>query len=400
MTDIDVELYDDVERVPVEDLVPYVNNPKDHPENQIEKLVSSIKNFGFTVPLIVDGDGEVIAGHARLKAAERLGLEEVPVIQRGDLSEAEVRALRIADNRVAESKWDNELLAVELEQLQDHDLGTEVTGFEKEEVEDIMQVKDEVEEDDFEADKEEVETGIERGDVFKLGDHYLMCGDSTKDIETLLDVDPSIDSFDVLLTDPPYGISVVGDSPRLSGGSLGFNPDDKGKPKNYRPVEGDDTDYDPSFLLSYGDIQLIFGAQCFASKLPENPRWLVWDKKPESNTGNFFGDAELIWTNDTDRKSVKIYRHIWNGMVREGDRKAEGERVHPTQKPVGLLGEFLKDYSEEKDTVLDPYGGSGSTLIACEQLNRRCFMRELNPVYCQVIIDRWEEYTGNTAEEL
>lgn len=210
-----------------------------------------------------------------------------------------------------------------------------------------------------------------------------------------------------MLTDPPYGISIVenkkvgGDSPITFKGVV--HRDGKNrilhKAKEYAPVIGDETtetaqrNYDVS--KNYSKNQIIFGGNYFTDFLPPSRCWIVWDKQ---NSGTF-ADAELAWTSFD--KGVKLYKFMWNGLAREGSRKIEGTtRVHPTQKPVGMLGNILRDFSEENDMILDCFGGSGSTLIACEQLNRTCYMCELDPHYCDVIIQRWENLTGETAKRL
>lgn len=207
------------------------------------------------------------------------------------------------------------------------------------------------------------------------------------------------------MTDPPYGINVVavdkigGDKPFGSKGKVGYG--EKGKNKildcnEYAPIIGDDTTdtaracYDVALIKS--KEQIIFGGNYFTDFLPPSRCWVVWDKQ---NTGNF-ADAELAWTSFD--KGVKLYHFLWNGLCREGSREVEGKtRVHPTQKPVGMLGDILKDFTKDNDTVLDMFGGSGSTLIACEQLGRKCFICELDEHYCDVIIQRWENFTGKKA---
>ena len=200
-----------------------------------------------------------------------------------------------------------------------------------------------------------------------------------------------------MLTDPPYGINVVavdkigGDKPfgKVGGGKIVAS-------NEYSPIIGDDTTdtaracYDVALIKS--KEQIIFGGNYFTDFLPPSRCWVVWDKQ---NTGNF-ADAELAWTSFD--KGVKLYHFLWNGLCREGSREVEGRsRVHPTQKPVGMLGDILKDFTKDNDTVLDMFGGSGSTLIACEQLGRKCFICELDTHYCDVIIQRWENFTGKKA---
>lgn len=194
---------------------------------------------------------------------------------------------------------------------------------------------------------------------------------------------------ELLLTDPPYGISVVQNN-QVGGGKIA-------KTNEYAPIIGDETtetaqkNYEIVKYIS--NDQIIFGGNYFTDFLKPSRCWLVWDKQ---NTGNF-ADAELAWT--SFEKGVKLYKFMWNGLCREGSREVEGKkRVHPTQKPVGLMANILQDFTKENDTVLDCFGGSGSTLIACEQTKRKCRTMELDPHYCDVIIKRWEQLTGQKAE--
>jgi hypothetical protein len=174
-------------------------------------------------------------------------------------------------------------------------------------------------------------------------------------------------------------------------------------PKVYRKVEGDYVPFDPQPFLAYGKTKILFGGNHYAHLLPESHHWIVWDKKPDSahdTESTTFSEVELAWTN-IKRRSSRMYRFHWAGMTREGDRKEELDtRIHPTQKPVGLMAMILLDYSKEGDTVLDPFAGSGSTLIACEKLNRPSFHVEIDPYYCTLILDRWEKFTGRKAERL
>lgn len=239
------------------------------------------------------------------------------------------------------------------------------------------------------------------GDIYQLGDHRVMCGDSTKDLPKLIN---GI-TVDLLLTDPPYGIDVVNVKGETGGGGkLGFTGGGGiVKARKWKAIIGDNEEYDPQFLLQLSKTQIIFGANHFANKLPNNSKWIVWDKKTEGKSGGHtdtFSDVELAWTN-IKGKSTKIYRFLWSGLIREGNRNEElKERVHPTQKPVGLLINIIKDYSKENDIILDPYLGSGSTLIACEQTNIICYGMELDPGYVDVIVKRWENFTGKKAKLL
>lgn len=378
----------DIVNLKLEELKPYEKNPRKNAE-AVKYVAESIRQFGFKVPIVIDKNNVIVAGHTRYKAAKKLGIREVPCIIADDLTDEQVKAFRLADNKVAEkAEWDFDLLFDELDDILNIDM--EALGFEF----DVEDEEAQATEDEFDSELPE-EPKARRGDIYKLGKHRLMCGDSTSvdDLDKLLNGERAV----LFLSDPPYGIDVVknekvgGDKPFGNGGGNNIV-----KANNYIPIKGDDTtetaqmNYD--IVSQITDNQIIFGGNYFTDFLPPKACWIVWDKE---NTGNF-ADVELAWT--SFNKGAKLYRWLWNGLCRKGERSVEGKsRVHPTQKPVGLLGEILKDFSKENDTILDCFGGSGSTLIACEQLNRRCFMMEYEPHYIDVIIARWEQFTGEKA---
>jgi len=361
------------------ELTPYRNNPRKN-DAAVDKVAASIAEFGFKVPVVIDKNGIIVAGHTRYKAAQKLGMSEIPCIVADDLTEEQIKAFRLADNKVGEfAEWDFDLLADELQDITDIDMsefGFDISG--------IGDAEDpEVIEDDV---PEEVETRCKPGDLWKLGGHRLICGDST-DVAV---IDRLMDGAKakLLLTDPPYGIK----ADKGFSGAGGF--DGKGKPierRHYRDEwdserpEKDVFDY----ICLMAENAIIFGGNFFTDELPVGNHWLVWNKH---NTMPTFSDAELAWTN-IKRNSVKIYDVEWNGLIGK-----EKERFHPTQKPVKLFASILNDYTEENNAICDFFGGSGSTLIASEQLNRKCYMCELDPHYCDVIIQRWENLTGKIAE--
>lgn len=387
----------EVQEVAVSSLKPYERNAKIHGKEQIEKLKASILEFGFLTPCLIDRDNNIIAGHGRVMAASELGMQTVPCVYIEGLTEAQRRAYILADNRLGElGEWNMDIVDLELTELDDMNFDVSVTGFE------LPSEDDDVEITEDEVPEPPEEPKSKMGDIWQLGDHRLMCGDAT----VITDVEKLIDGNEIglALTDPPYGISVVQSSEVGGGGALHF---DSGRLRQggggnivqsstYMEVRGDDTtdtardNY--SIIRELTKNQIIFGGNYFTDFLSPSRCWIVWDKQ---NTGNF-ADAELAWT--SFEKSVKLYHYMWNGLAREGSRKAEGvHRVHPTQKPVGLFGKILQDYSEKGECVLDCFGGSGTTLIACEQTGRKCFMMEYEPHYCDVIINRWETFTGREA---
>ena len=391
-----------IEMIKLDVLKPYEKNARRHEAADVAAIVKSIEAFGFNDPVGVWGPQNVIVeGHGRVLAARQLGMTEVPCIRLDELTDEQRRAYALAHNKTAElSSWDIDLLPLELQDLPSYDMTS--FGFT-----DVPQGGSDpdpvIEEDDFDEDTDEIEARVQPGDAWQLGVHRLVCGDSTdpEAIDRLLDGVKA----DLLLTDPPYGISVVQGSKVGVDNSLHFKTDSydragRGehivKSRLYRAVIGDDTtdtaraNYEAAVERS--DNQIIFGGNYFTDFLPPSRCWIVWDKQ---RTGNF-ADAELAWTSFD--KGVKLYHFLWNGLCRAGSREVEGvKRVHPTQKPVGMIGDILKDFTKEGDIVLDCFGGSGTTLIACEQLNRRCRMMELDPYYCDVIIARWEKLTGKEA---
>jgi site-specific DNA-methyltransferase (adenine-specific) len=375
----------------IDDIKPYVNNPRFN-DDAVDAVKNSIKEFGFKVPIILDKNNEIVAGHTRYKASLELGLKEVPCIVADDLNEEQIKAFRLADNKVAEkAEWDIDLLNNELDDILNIDMSD--FGFD-------LDLEDEEEKEIIEDEVPEVpeEPKAKLGDIYQLGNHRLMCGDSTKeeDVAKLMNGVKA----DMVFTDPPYGIDIV--QGKKVGGDKSFGKVDGGsivKSNTYSTIIGDSTtdtarkNYE--IIKEISNNQIIFGGNYFTDFLKPSKCWCVWDKQ---NTGNF-ADVELAWTSFD--KGAKIYHYLWNGLVREGSRDLElSKRVHPTQKPVGMIINILKDFTEENNSIIDCFGGSGSTLIACEQLNRKCYMMELDEHYVDVIIQRWENFTGEKAIKL
>lgn len=376
----------------VVDLIPYVNNARTHSDEQVTQIASSIKEFGFNNPILTDGENGVIAGHGRLLAAKKLGLETVPTIELAGLTEAQKKAYILADNKIAlNSGWDEELLKIELDDLQLQGIDLETVGFSDEELQNITPPVLAEESDDDEIDEDKVSEALTiepisfAGAAWRCGRHLVICGDST--IKDNVTIDTK--EFDLLLTDPPYGISIVSSGGNVGGGNIV-------KTRKYLPVKNDETTETALKAIELAKEitknQIIFGGNYFSEALSSSPCWLVWDKQ---NTGNF-ADCELMWT--SFKTAIRKFKWMWNGLARQGIRAEEGkERIHPTQKPVGLLAEILEKYSQPNQTVLDMFGGSGSTLIACEKTNRICTIVEYEPAYVDLIVKRWQEYTGQKA---
>lgn len=371
--------------IKLSDLKPYERNPRNNKE-AVDYVANSIREFGFKNPIIVDKNNVIVAGHTRYLACKKLGIKEVPCVIADDLTDEQIKAFRLADNKVAEiATWDLDLLDEELDDILNFDMSD--FGF------DVgLEEPEEAQEDEFDIDELPEEPKAKLGDIYQLGNHRLMCGDSTSidDVEKLIDKN----KIDLVLTDPPYGISVVSDDGKVG---ADFGIAQKG---NYMPVKGDDTtDTTKEFYNTCVAVginkYILFGGNYFTDILPFSDGWLIWDKRCESGIKNTFADAEMAWC--SFHTPVRIYRQLWNGMIREGEHE---KRVHPTQKPVRMLGEIIKDFSNENDDILDCFGGSGSTIIACEQTGRNCYMMEYEPHYIDVIIARWEQYTGKKARKV
>ena len=353
----------DVQEVSLEKLRPYERNAKKHGAGQIEKLKASIIEFGFLTPCLIDNNYNIIAGHGRVMAAKELGIGSVPCVFIEGLSEEQRRAYVLADNRLGElGEWDMELVFDELKELDDLGFDIELTGFEMpEEIPEVI-------EDNFDEDAIPDEPRTKLGDLWQLGDHRLICGDSTdvNVIERLMDGVKA----DMVMTDPPYGINAE----KMTMGS--------GAKEFYRGKDWDSERPDISIAFTLADNICIWGGNYFTDVLPISNDWLVWHKK---NDGLSFSECELAWTNFG--RNVRHISHHW------GDEK----KLHVTMKPVEVIAWAIQQAKERAELIVDLFGGSGSTLIACEQLNRKCFMCELDPHYCDVIINRWETLTGREA---
>jgi 16S rRNA G966 N2-methylase RsmD len=369
----------------VSDLVPYINNSRTHSEEQTIQIASSISEFGFTNPVLIDDTNNLIAGHGRLLAAKKLGLEEVPAIVLTGLSKAQKKAYVIADNQLAlNSGWDLDMLKIEIEGLKELDFDIGLLGFEDDFLDGLLEEEPAEGLTDEDEVPEPPETPISvLGDIWQLGNHRLMCGDST----SIDAVDKLMDGLkpNVVFTDPPYGISIVSANGSVGGGTIG----------KYREVLGDgDTTVavDAFNLCKTMNIPEIFfwGANHYSSVLPNSSCWVVWDKQGGKSVT--FADCELCYTNL--KKPVRMFTHIWDGFRRDSEKGEK--RVHPTQKPVKLFVDIWNKFNTGQ-VVLDLFLGSGSTLIACETSERVCYGMELDEKYVDVIISRWQSYTGKEA---
>ena len=384
----------------VSDLIPYANNPRNNVD-AVDAVAASIAEFGFKVPMVIDSRGVIVAGHTRLLAARRLGLETVPCVIADDLTDAQIKAFRLADNKVAEiATWDPEKLDLELQGLTEIDM--EPFGFETTDTEDNESTT--AVEDDYESTVDD-EPKAKVGDVYQLGAHRLMCGDSTGKnvIDKLLDGQKA----DMVFTDPPYGMNLDTDFSGMKTrldfakeeGIAGGKKYEQGKVDEFHPEM-----IDAVFAIDADEV-FLWGADYFTELLPNknDGSWFVWDKRANGNddiTEDYSSDKmygscfELCWSKRKHKRDIA--RVKWAGVFGI-EQEFDHKRHHPTQKPIKLAGWFLDRYSKEGQVIIDLFGGSGSTLIACEQLNRKCYMCELDPHYVDVIIDRWETFTGKKA---
>jgi len=371
-----------IEQLPIDELMPFAGNPRKHSPEAIAKLVKSIEHFGWTNPILLDQEGRVLAGHARLKAAKQMGMKTVEV-KRLPLSGDDAELYVIQDNKSAEhTEWDWPKLGDLLGKLDTGEMDLELSGFEVGEIEGLVQGLDNanpvIEDEAPEVPK--VATS-KTGDLWLLGEHRLLCGDSTKaeDVERLMGGEKA-----GLVSDPPYGISV--NTSWLS--ALNVN---RGKPAcvNDDTLANDDGHLDLSWAYQYAEW-LVFGFPHVARQ-EAYTGLLVWDKRGDGGEGGLGNPVEVAASNAFN--GYRLIRHVWAGYIKE---KGEVRENHPTQKPVGTMVDAIKLLKAQ--TLYDPFVGSGTTIIAAEQLGRKCYAMEIEPLYVDVAVKRWENFTGKTAK--
>lgn len=370
-----------VQEIKLKDIKPYGKNPRKN-DDAVPYVAESIKQFGFKVPIVIDKNNVIVAGHTRYKAAKKLGFKSVPCIIADDLTDEQIKAFRLADNKVSEkAEWDLDLLDSEIEEIFDIDMTDFGFELESEELE--------AEEDEYQGTVPE-DPVTQKGDMWKLGEHILLCGDSTyiTDVEKLMYEEKA----DMCFTDPPYGYE--------------YQSNLRKKSKKFDVIENDDKilDFFPSIQLVCNGFIFI----CTTWKVLD--KWIPLFKKYHDLTnmiiwnkgGGGIGDLKhtfstdyevILCTNNGKEITGKRIGSVWTIK-----KDSSSEYVHPTQKPIKLSEFAIRNTTERGDIVLDLFGGSGSTLIACEQMDRRCRMMEYDPAYCDVIVDRWEKFTGNKAK--
>ncbi len=388
---------------PVEKLIPYARNARTHSAEQVAQVAASIAEFGWTNPILAGADGIVIAGHARLLAARKLGMTEVPVIVLDHLTESQRRALVLADNRLAlNAGWDEEMLRVEMAALEEDGFNLEVVGFTDEEIEDLLREPEEVHtgNTDDDAVPETPETAITvPGDVWILGEHRLLCGDATQmaDVEKVL----AGGLADMVFCDPPYNVN------------YGATMKDKLR-GNKRKIANDDLGQDFEQFLQDACVNILAVTKGAIYVCMSSSELHTLQKAFRDSGGHW--STFVIWAKNTFTMGRSDYQrqyepilygwkegtdHFWCGARDQGDvwfvKKPAVNDLHPTMKPVELVERAIRNSSKGRDTVLDPFGGSGTTIIACEKAGRQARVIELEPKYCDVIVARWQEFTGKQA---
>jgi DNA modification methylase len=388
-----------IEQWPVNDLTPYSNNARTHSDDQVQQIANSISEFGFVSPILVGSDKTIIAGHGRLMAAKQLNMAEVPVIVLDHLTEQQRQALVIADNQITlQGGWDEELLAQEIQSLDDLDFDLELLGFDEKELNGLLEpVVDESNEDEVPEDSDVVISRL--GDLWLLGKHRLLCGDSTKqdDVNTVLDGQLA----DMAFLDPPYNID------------YGNTVRNKIRGNNNKILNDNLGDQFYAFLLdacthvvstTKGCIYIAMSSseldtlkRAFVDAGGKWSTFIIWAKNHftmgRSDYQRQYEPMLYGWKDGND--------HYWCGDRNQSDiwfvDKPARNDLHPTMKPVALVERAIRNSSKTDDLVLDTFGGSGTTLIACEKTNRQARLVELDPKYIDVIIKRWQEYSGKDA---
>lgn len=384
----------EMQLVPVTKLVPYVNNARTHSPEQINKLRASLREFGFINPVIIDRNYGVIAGHGRIMAAKEEGITEVPCVFADHLSEAQKKAYILADNRMAmDAGWDEELLRVEIEALQGMDFDPLLTGFDEAELADLFGEETEAKEDDFDVDAElEKPTVTQSGDVWTLGRHRLICGDSTQ-AETF-DILMQGKKANLVVTDPPYNVNYEGTAGKIKNDNMAsekFYQFLLDAFTNIARVMADDA----SIYVFHADTEGLNFRKAFSDAGFYLSGCCIW-KKPSL----VLGRSPYQWQHEPCLYGWKKNgKHQWYSdrkqtTIWEFD-KTKKNTDHPTMKPIPLLAYPICNSSMSNTLILDPFGGSGSTLIACEQTDRSCYTAELDEKYCDVIVKRYIEQVGS-----
>lgn len=378
----------------VSELIPYVRNARTHSEAQVAQIAASIREFGFLSPILVAEDNTILAGHGRLAAALKLGLKKVPCVKENHLTETQKRAYIIADNKLSlNAGWDNELLAVELSELEGADFNLDLLGFDEAELSSIFDADKDVNEDDFDVEKELEEPCFSKtGDMWTLGKHRIICGDATKleTYKTLLENT----KVNLVVTDPPYNVNYEGAAGKIKNDNMENDKFYQFLFNSFVNMEQAMAD-DASIYVFHADTEGLNFRKAFQDAGFYLSGCCIW-KKPSL----VLGRSPYQWQHEPCLYGWKKKgKHKWYAGRKETSvwefEKSKKNADHPTMKPIALLAYPIKNSSMTNSLVLDPFAGSGSTLIACEQTGRVCYAIELDEKYCDVIVKRYIEQVGN-----
>ena len=394
-----------IEKIGIEKLIPYAKNSRTHSDEQVAQIAASIKEFGFNNPVLIGEDDVIIAGHGRVMAARKIGLMEVPCIRLGHLTETQRKAYIIADNRLAlNAGWDNELLTIELNELLADNFALDILGFDVDELKNLL---DPVKSTEGLTDEDEVpevpeEPKTKLGDIYQLGRHRLMCGDSTS-IDAVEKLMP--ETANMIFTDPPYLMDFTGGI--HADGSKSFNAK-HGAIKNDKMSEQEGNDFldainsiikikvDGAFYITFYRLGIGKYYASFDRTGLKCRSLIIWDKGNHTlSNSDYMSMYEPMfygWVNNHKFYGGKNGMDIWR------IKRTPKNDLHPTMKPVELVEKAILDGSQVNGIVLDLFGGSGSTMIAAEKQGRCARLMELDPKYCDVIVKRWEDFTGQKAE--
>ena len=385
----------------VADLIPYIRNAKQHSDTQVAQIAASIVEFGWGAPVLVDGKNNIVSGHGRVLAARKLGMAEVPVVPMAHLTDIQRKALILADNKIGENaSWDDELLGLELTELQEAGFDLDLTGFSEDEWNELIGGDDNVGLTDDDAVPEVTENAVTKlGDVWLMGEHKLLCGDATKaeDYKALL----GDELADMTVTDPPYSVNYANSAKDKMRGT-------------HRPILNDNlgSDFAPFLLATCKNILAFTKGAVYIAMSSSELDTLQSAFRAAGGKWSTY----VIWAKNTFTRGRADYQrqyepilygwkdgsqHYWCGARDQGDvwqiKKPHKNDLHPTMKPVELMERAVRNSSKARDIVLDPFGGSGTTMIACEKSGRRARLMELDPKYVDVICRRFQDYTGKQA---
>ena len=381
----------------INDLIPYIRNARTHSESQIAQIAASIKEFGFLSPILIAEDNTILAGHGRLAAARKLGLTKVPCVKESHLTETQRRAYIIADNKLSlNAGWDEDILAIELSELQGADFDLDLLGFDESELASIFEDDKEVEDDDFDVEEELNKPCFSKaGDIWTLGRHRLICGDSTKEetYKSLMEDKKA----NLVVTDPPYNVNYEGSAGKIKNDNMNT---DKfynfllDAFSNMEKVMADDA----SIYVFHADTEGLNFRKAFNDAGFYLSGCCIW-KKPSL----VLGRSPYQWQHEPCLYGWKKKgKHQWYSGRKETTiwefEKPKKNADHPTMKPIALLAYPISNSSMSNTLILDPFGGSGSTLIACEQTDRSCYTIELDEKFCDVIVKRYIEQVGTNKD--